>query len=235
MRILVPGGMDMKRKLLVLVLILSLLAVPARAQDGEKLIALTFDDGPSGRFTRRLLEGLEERDAKATFFLCGYRMEQMPGLAEEIADAGHEIGLHGYSHDSMAEMSVETLRKELDDTAQLLGWYPTILRPPGGASGEALRQVSAERDLAIIHWSVDPKDWATSDTDEIVRRVVEQAGDGDVILMHDMSDSSVDAALEIIDELSAQGFRFVTVSELAKYRGVGLMGGKEYTCFAPGK
>ena len=225
----------MKRKLLAMVLALSLMVFPVKAQSGDKLVALTFDDGPSGRFTRRLLEGLDERNVRATFFLCGYRMKDMPTIAEEIAAGGHEIGLHGYSHDSMAKMSAYTLRKELEQTAELLGWFPTLLRPPGGAYGDTLCRVAEEMDLAIINWSLDPRDWATSNSDTIVRRVVEDVRDGDVILMHDMSDSSVNAALRIIDELSAQGYRFVTVSQLARARGVGLVGGEVYTRFEQGK
>lgn len=94
------------RRIFSVILCLSLLVLPVRAAESEKYIALTFDDGPSGRFTRRLLEGLEERDVKATFLLCGYRLKDYPDTAQAIFDAGHEIGLHGYSHSSMGKMTL---------------------------------------------------------------------------------------------------------------------------------
>ena len=99
---------------MVFLLCLCLLWVPVRASTEEKLVALTFDDGPSGRFTRRLLEGLAQRDAKATFFLCGYRLADYGDEASLIRQNGHEVGLHGYSHDSMAKMDERTLRRELE-------------------------------------------------------------------------------------------------------------------------
>ena len=98
---------------LALLLTLPLLSLPAQAAYGNRYVALTFDDGPSGRFTRQLLNGLETRDAKATFFLCGYRLEIYPELAKQIHDAGHEIGLHGYSHTDMATLSRKDLQKEI--------------------------------------------------------------------------------------------------------------------------
>lgn len=224
------------RRLAALFLALLLLCGSVSGAEG-KYVALTFDDGPSGRFTRRLLEGLEQREAQATFFLCGYRLEQYPNLAEQILEDGHEIGLHGYCHDSMANMSCARLARELDDTAALLeaqtGEESVLLRPPGGEACQRLLEAAQARGLSVIQWSVDPKDWATSDKDAVVRRVLEAVEDGDVILLHDMSDSSVDAALEIVDALTARGYRFVTVSRLAELRGTPLQPGAVYHRFAP--
>lgn len=121
---------------MVLVLALALAVLPSAAQEpGEQYLAMTFDDGPSGRFTRRLLQELEQREAHVTFFLCGYRMEQYPDMAAEMIAAGHEIGLHGYSHTCMADMSMEKLEQELCRTEALLqeqtGTTTCLLRPPG--------------------------------------------------------------------------------------------------------
>ena len=102
------------RRLIWLALCLSLLPVPARAAPDTKYVALTFDDGPSGKYTRRLLEGLWERDAHATFFLCGYRMEQYPDLVLQILEEGHEIGCHGATHSSMVNMSRREICEEID-------------------------------------------------------------------------------------------------------------------------
>lgn len=225
------------KRLLAGILCACLLCAPVRAQEGEKLVALTFDDGPSGRFTRHLLDGLAQRGVKATFLLCGYRMEQYPELTERIFSEGHEIGLHGYSHDSMQNMSRAEVTAEIEKTLALVpqGCEVSFLRPPGGLCGKSVRAAAAEYGLAVLSWSVDPKDWATRDAAAIEKKVIGQVRDGDVILLHDMSDSSVEAALIIIDELRSQGFRFVTVSELALARGVGPEAGKEYSRFDAGE
>lgn len=226
----------MRRWIAILLALVLGLGTTARGAE-EKYVALTFDDGPSGRFTRHLLAGLEERQAVATFFLCGYRLEQYPDLAGEILDKGHEIGHHGYSHDAMNAMSRSSLERELTRTEEILleqtGEAPRLLRPPGGCCNDLVRELARNHGLALVTWSVDPRDWATGNRDAIVRSVVENAGDGDIILLHDMSDSSVDAALEIVDRLQSQGFRFVTVSQLAALRGDALQAGCLYTAFPP--
>ena len=226
----------MRRWIAILLALVLGLGTTARGAE-EKYVALTFDDGPSGRFTRHLLAGLEERQAVATFFLCGYRLEQYPDLAGEILDKGHEIGHHGYSHDAMNAMSRSSLERELTRTEEILleqtGEAPRLLRPPGGCCNNLVRELARNHGLALVTWSVDPRDWATGNRDAIVRSVVERAGDGDIILLHDMSDSSVDAALEIVDRLQSQGFRFVTVSQLASLRGDAPQAGCLYTAFPP--
>ena len=221
------------RRVILFLLCFALVAVPVHGAQPEKLVALTFDDGPSGRFTRRLLEGLAQREVKATFFLCGYRIEQYPELTGQIAAAGHEIGLHGYSHRSMESMCRSEAARELQKVMdQLEGICPvTFLRTPGGRYSKCVQQVAAELGLSILYWSLDPQDWAVHDANKIADHVTGRTRDGDVILLHDMSDSSVEAALAIIDRLQKQGFRFVTVSELAENRGITLEPGRKYTRF----
>lgn len=221
----------MKRLLSVMLCLLLLCPPNARAEAGT--VALTFDDGPSGRFTRALLEGLESRQVKATFLLCGYRLKDYPKEARQILEGGHEIGLHGYSHDPMNQMSRRELEKELKDNLALLpeGCKPAFLRPPGGASSKNVRDTARDLGLGILNWSVDPRDWATRDVGAITTMVIDNVRDGDVILLHDMTDSSVEAALSIIDRLQAQGFRFVTVTQLARLKGVTIEPGKEYCRF----
>ncbi|MBQ8796822.1 MAG: polysaccharide deacetylase family protein [Oscillospiraceae bacterium] len=223
----------MLKRFAVLILCCCLLCAPVRAAETEKLVALTFDDGPSGRFTRKLLEGLEERDAKATFLLCGYRMEQYPDLTQQIFEEGHEIGLHGYSHKPMRDMCQRDTVQEIGKALALLpnGCDVSFLRPPGGLCSECIQTVAKEFGLSILHWSVDPKDWAIHDAKAIEKEVISHVQDGDVILLHDMSDSSVEAALKIVDELQEQGFRFVTASGLAQARDIALIPGMKYTRF----
>ena len=221
------------RKILALILCCSLLQLPIQAAETEKLVCLTFDDGPSGRFTRRLLDGLEAYDVKATFLLCGYRIAQDPQLTQRIHEEGHEIGLHGYSHQSMKNMCRTTMAQELHKVRSLLpkDCEVTFLRPPGGLCGNCTETVAKEFGLAILHWSVDPKDWALQDAGAVVKAVVRNLQDGDVILLHDMSDSSVDAALQLIPQLQKQGFRFVTASEMARAKGITPQPGVQYSRF----
>lgn len=223
------------RKLCLLLCLLLVLPLGASAHEQPKYIALTFDDGPSGLHTRALLAGLAVRQAKATFFLCGYRAEQYPELTEQIWQEGHEIGIHGYSHKNMAPMSRRDIAAEISDTKALLpGKCPVrLLRPPGGCCSDAVDQVAGAMGLAVIGWSVDPRDWATQDTAAVGRSVLDRVQDGDIILMHDTSASSVSAALNIVDILSRRGFTFVTVSELARLREVRLIPGGNYRKFPP--
>ena len=221
------------RRIFCVFLCFCMLTAPVYSAEETKYVALTFDDGPSGRYTRRLLDGLQERDVKATFFLCGYRLKEYPGEADRIFAEGHEIGLHGYSHENMGKMSYAQVKKELTGTLALLpkGCDPAFLRPPGGASGKGLQQAAKEAGVAILNWSVDPKDWCNHDASAVTAAVTETVQDGDIILLHDMCDCSVTAALRIVDTLQKQGFRFVTVSELAQLRGVTPVPGQLYNRF----
>lgn len=223
------------RRFFLFLLCLNMLILPVRAVDADKYVALTFDDGPSGRFTTQLLDGLAERRVKATFLLCGYRMAQFPELTQRIFSEGHEIGYHGYSHTNMKEMSRRGIAQEIIDSQNLLpeDCDPVFLRPPGGCCSDGVRQVAEVRLLSILGWSVDPRDWATTDTIAIERAVMKNIQDGDIILLHDMSASSVMAALDIIDSLQKEDFHFVTVSQLAKIRGVRMKPGVTYNSFPP--
>lgn len=221
------------RRILALLLALCFLPLPARAAWDSKLVALTFDDGPSGKYTQALLDGLYDRGAKATFLLCGYRMKEYPELAGQIFEAGHEIGIHGYSHKNMLGLSRRDIAAEIMDTQALLpeGCSPTFLRPPGGCCSDAVRQVAEARGLAILSWSVDPRDWESKSPSAIERAVLANIKDGDIVLLHDMSDASVQAALDIVDALLEEDFEFVTVSELARLRAPRLKPGEIYKKF----
>ena len=220
------------RRIVALVLCLSFLVLPVQAQEA-KYVALTFDDGPSGKYTRQLLDGLYDRGVQATFLLCGYRMRDYPDLTRRIYDEGHEIGYHGFTHKNMKTMSRREIAQELTDSQALLpeGCRPVFLRPPGGCCSDAVRQVAEARNLAILNWSVDPRDWATHDTAAVERSVLKNIKDGDIVLLHDMSESSVQAALDIIDVLLEQEYEIVTVSCLARLREAKLKPGQTYSRF----
>ena len=201
------------KRLLCLLAALAVLLPRGHAAE-PRCVALTFDDGPSGALTERLLDGLAARGVHATFFLCGYRIDLYPELAARIAAEGHETGTHGDTHSYFTSMS----RAE---------------RPPGGLYDAAVLQQTACADLPVILWSVDPEDWHVHDADAVTAHILRHAGPGSVILMHDLTDSSVTAALRVIDALQAQGYEFLTVSELAARSGTALTPGQAYCSFPP--
>ena len=220
------------RRIVALVLCLSFLVLPVQARE-VKYVALTFDDGPSGKYTRQLLDGLYDRGVQATFLLCGYRMRDYPDLTRRIYDEGHAIGYHGFTHKNMKTMSRREIAQELADSQALLpvGCHPAFLRPPGGCCSDAVRQVADARNRAFLSWSVDPRDWATHDTAAVERSVLKNVKDGDIVLLHDMSASSVQAALDIIDVLLEQEYEIVTVSRLARLRQAKPKPGQTYSRF----
>ncbi len=222
-------------KIFLCILLSFALLLPAVASDQPKYIALSFDDGPSGHFTSDLLDGLAQREIKASFFLCGYRVEQFPTLTKRIATEGHEIGTHGDTHRFFSELSptevCEDLQTSVAKIEAVTGKRPELLRPPGGIYDTKILQQTTCADLPIILWSIDPDDWCCSSSETIASRVIKKAKNGDIILLHDMSESSVKAAFKIIDRLQEKGFEFVTVSELAQLSGVTLQGSKAYSCF----
>ncbi len=213
----ITGDEDLKRIIFALLLAFALTTGAKAAPD--KYVALTFDDGPSGDNTLALMQMLEEQEVKATFFLCGYRMEIYPDLVRALSRAGHELGVHGYSHTCFDVLCREELRKELQGTAQQIrdfgGVDPVLLRPPCGAWNEAVRESARAAGMTMILWSADSLDWQRGDVQAMAARVCSKAKNGDIILLHDMYPDSIEAAKIMIGQLRAQGFAFVTVSELA--------------------
>lgn len=178
-------------------------------------IALTFDDGPSTAWTPALLDGLKERGVKATFFLIGENADKNPEIVKRMAEEGHLIGNHTYHHVELTKVSENEARLELADTsaviARITGKEPEYMRPPFGAWQRKLEQ---EIQMLPVLWTIDPLDWTTENQDEIVNKVVTEAEENDIILLHDCYKSSVEAGLRIIDILQEEGFVFVTVDEL---------------------
>lgn len=178
-------------------------------------IALTFDDGPSTAWTPALLDGLKERGVKATFFLIGENADKNPEIVKRMAEEGHLIGNHTYHHVELTKVSENEARLELADTSAVIvritGKEPEYMRPPFGAWQRKLEQ---EIQMLPVLWTIDPLDWTTENQDEIVNKVVTEAEENDIILLHDCYKSSVEAGLRIVDILQEEGFVFVTVDEL---------------------
>lgn len=178
-------------------------------------IALTFDDGPSAAWTPTLLDGLKERGVKATFFLIGENADKNPEIVKRMAEEGHLIGNHTYHHVELTKVSENEARLELADTSAVIvritGKEPEYMRPPFGAWQRKLEQ---EIQMLPVLWTIDPLDWTTENQDEIVNKVVTEAEENDIILLHDCYKSSIEAGLRIVDILQEEGFMFVTVDEL---------------------
>lgn len=184
-------------------------------QAEQKYVALTFDDGPHKDCTPVLLEGLKSRGVKATFFLMG---ENIPGneeVVKQMQQDGHLIGNHSFRHVQLTKAGEDAVCSAVEKTEALIseitGVRPEYLRPPYGDWNESLE---CRLDLTPVFWTVDSLDWKLKNTGKIVKRVEKYVGNGDIILMHDIFPTSVEAALELVDALQEQGYRFVTVEEL---------------------
>ena len=197
--------------------VLSFSAMPVRAN--PKQIALTFDDGPSVH-TQRLLDFLEQEGIHATFFLVGDRISRFPETVQRQALEGHEIGYHSYSHADQTLLSSERI---FDDFCRsnrelfaLTGKEYSLWRAPGGSFNKRVLEAVP---LPHIHWSADTRDWETKNTAAVCSAILESAGDGVIILLHDLYGTSVDGAIRAIKSLQKQGYEFVTVSELLSRHG----------------
>ncbi len=178
-------------------------------------VALTFDDGPHPVYTPILLDGLKERGVKATFFVTGENAEAYPELVQRMSGEGHLIGNHTYSHVELSAVGQEAFLEELEKTSRILEELTEeeilFVRPP---YGEWNKEIEAACNMFPVLWDVDSLDWSSKNTQAVIRRVLQDVEDGDIILMHDSYLSTVEAVLYLIDTLSDLGYEFVTVDEL---------------------
>lgn len=180
-----------------------------------KQIALTFDDGPHPSYTEKLLDGLKERHVKATFFVTGEHAELHPDIIRRMHEEGHIIGNHTYSHIQLTKSNRETFKNELIKTNEIIENITNeevqYVRPPYGSWDKKLE---TELNMFPILWNVDPLDWCTANAVCVAQSIISHVEDHDIILMHDYYETSVEAALIAIDELTKQGYQFVTVEEI---------------------
>lgn len=184
-----------------------------------KVVALTFDDGPNNKYTEKLLDGLKERDVKASFFLIGESIAGNEAIVKRMDEEGHLIGVHCMQHTDLTKEPMTDALSQLADTGKMIeeitGKAPEYVRPPYGSWNTSLdEQVAEKLSMAPVFWSVDSVDWKLKNTSKIVNRVMKDTDDGDIILMHDEFSTSLEAAFQIIDNLLANGYTFVTVDEL---------------------
>lgn len=202
--------------------------VLTKIETNEKVMALTFDDGPYSPYTEQLLEVLAKEQVKATFFIVGEKAKQQPQLVREIQQAGHEIALHSYIHRDQLKLSAEGIAENLSQGKAALegitGVSVKFFRPPHGFKDWTVMAEAEKAHLEVVNWSVIPRDWTNPGVEVIAQRVVEKAHPGAVVLLHDgaspkYADSrtqTIEAVGQIIRELKQQGYRFVTVGELLK-------------------
>ncbi len=181
-----------------------------------KCVAITFDDGPHPICTPRLLDGLKERNVVATFFVTGKSIEGNEAILKRISDEGHSIGNHTYDHVNLkkipADEAINQIEKENELIYNITGKYPILIRPP---FGEYSRKMLDEVDMILALWTVDPRDSTkTRPSWELTNKIVKNTKAGDIILLHDIFESSVDAALDSIDKLKEEGYTFVTLEDL---------------------
>lgn len=178
-------------------------------------VALTFDDGPSPKYTPLLLDGLKERNVRATFFLLGQNVKENQELVQRMQAEGHLLGNHTYNHVQLNKIPETTARQEIlktnNEIYEATGKYPEYMRPPYGAWKKNM-ELCVE--MLPVFWDIDTLDWKSQNVDAILKAAGEEPEDGSIILMHDEYQTSVEAALLIIDRLKEKGYEFVTVDEL---------------------
>jgi len=203
--------------------------VTNREYDSDsKLIALTFDDGPSYN-TNKVLDILNKYNVKATFFVLGSKIKGNEYILKKMVSSGMEIGNHTFNHLLLTKYSEDKIEEEISSTSELIfevtGKYPSLLRPSYGSFNKKIKNVS---NMPIIIWNVDTLDWKYHSSKKITNRVVNKVSDGDIVLMHDVYSATSNALDSIIPILIDRGYSFVTVSDLFYYKNISLEDGKVY-------
>jgi polysaccharide deacetylase family sporulation protein PdaB len=195
-------------------------------QTTQKVVALTFDDGPNPPYTEQMLDVLKENHVQATFFLIGQNVEKHPELVKRIAAEGHQIGNHTYHHMDLLKADRKVIADEVDRTNQAIfaasGITPHLVRPPHGFRDPVVMEMMADRGLKVVEWSVMSRDWLNPGVDTIVERTVSKVRNGSIILLHDGDGiesqnpraQTIEATRRIIQILSARGYKFVTVDQI---------------------
>ncbi|MFJ7886780.1 polysaccharide deacetylase family protein [Lysinibacillus xylanilyticus] len=199
----------------------------------EKVIALTFDDGPHKKYTPDILDILDKYNAKATFFIVGENAEKNPELALRIHEEGHELAIHTYTHPFRTNVS--NLMKEIKQTHATIygitGYVPVLFRPVEGQYTDSMIDAIAKEGYKVVMWSwhLDTFDWKNLGEKKIINTVLKGAKPGSVVLFHDGGgnrEQTVRALEKILPELEDQGYRFVTISELLEIQKLNKRDGK---------
>lgn len=200
----------------------------------DKLVCFTFDDGPYAPVTNKILDTLEKYNGRATFFVVGDRADTYSDEIIRASKMGCEIGTHTYSHVNLNSLSVpemqEEIKKSCDAISKYTGKKVKVLRPPEGAANDT---VKANVGMPMVMWSVDSRDWESRNADSVYNMVMNNVYDGSIVLMHDLYPATAEAFARLVPELKAQGYKFVTFSELMEIRGVDVEAGEKYFSATP--
>lgn len=200
------------------------LAQQAHSLADEKLVALTFDDGPHPQHTEDLLDFLKAERVPATFFILGVQGEKHPDILSRMEKEGHQLAVHSYDHVDFTKLSLQDAQKQINQTNQVIkdatGVDATVMRPPFGAIND---QVTKNVDMPQILWNIDTMDWKHRDANYIYNTIVKNTEDGSVILLHDIYGTSVEGAKRAIKKLKKDGYTFVTIDVLMNFRDLGLV------------
>lgn len=199
-----------------------------KINSSDKLIALTFDDGPNYN-TNKVLDILEENNVPATFFVLGNRIKGNENILKRMVSSKMEIGNHTFNHLLLTKYKEDKVKSEINNTSNFIfevtGKYPTLFRPSYGSCNKMIRGVV---DTPIIIWDIDTLDWKYHNSRRISSRVINKVKDGDIVLMHDIYSATANALEIIIPSLKSKGYTFVTVSDLFYYKNIPLEKGKVY-------
>ena len=199
-------------------------------ENSERLVALTFDDGPKEGKTDVLLDMLKEKNVHATFFMIGAQVEDNSELVKRLYEEGHQIGIHTYHHVDLYCLSEEEQREEIKKTEEVIqaitgNTKPLTVRPPYGRMNAVFEEWI---DRPLILWSVDTLDWTGKTASQMIQETGENVKDGDIILMHDISENGLEGAAGIIDELKRMGYTFLTIDQLFRAKNIELENGVSY-------
>ena len=195
----------------------------------KPMVALTFDDGPHPKYTDRILNALEKHDSRATFFVVGSSITRNKNIIKKMSEQGHQIGNHSYDHKELTKLNSVAIKSQVQKTnaeiKNVTNYVPSIMRPTYGSVNSVVRK---SVDMPMIMWSIDTMDWKTRNTKKIVNEVMSKVKDGDVVLMHDIYQTTAEAAEILIEQLTKKGYQLVTIDELFEARDIKLQDGKSY-------
>lgn len=195
---------------------------PFAAKQGQKLIALTFDDGPDHRYTPEILEVLKASDVHATFFMVGMQLKKYPDTVKQIVAEGHGVGNHTYHHANLAKLNEKEIMQEIKTTdaliQQTVGFVPHLVRAPYGSVSDLLKTIVSDNKRELVGWTVDTMDWDGSTVKAMRSNVNKNARPGGIVLLHSFGSKHLGNTVKllplIIKDLRAKGYTFVTVDEL---------------------
>lgn len=200
--------------------------LPKRVNPKKKLIAFSFDDGPSRKNTEKILKTLNKNNARATFFMLGQNAKYYPDLVKKVEESGNEVAGHSWNHPLLTKLGKKGVKKQMSQMneaiASVTGSDVGLLRPPYGSINRTVKK--AVKDPLIL-WSIDTLDWKTLNADKTAEAILTQAKDGDIILMHDIHAPTAEAVKKVLPKLEKKGFQVCTVSELLEARNITLHAG----------